>query len=101
MSQPVSQLTGVGDRRRSWAWESTRRLNHWEERRAAPRTHGTTKRQVAAMFAEGKPFLLPLPEGSDTVELQRLLEDSGLRVMRIEELSWSEMERETMKSQSQ
>jgi transposase len=36
-------------------------LDHWEERWADTRIHGTTKRQVAAMFAEEKPFLQPLP----------------------------------------
>ena len=39
-------------------------LDHWEERRpgpTAPRIHGRTKRQVAAMFAEEKPFLQTLP----------------------------------------
>jgi transposase len=36
-------------------------LDHWEERWADTRIHGTTKRQVAAMFAEEKPFLLALP----------------------------------------
>jgi len=36
-------------------------LDRWEERWADTRIHGTTKRQVAAMFAEEKPFLLPLP----------------------------------------
>src|SRR5271157_430022 len=36
-------------------------LNRWEERWADTRIHGTTKRQVAAMFAEEKPCLLPLP----------------------------------------
>src|SRR6201997_3635288 len=36
-------------------------LDRWEERRADTRIHGTTKRQVAAMFAEEKPHLLPLP----------------------------------------
>src|SRR6266550_6623772 len=36
-------------------------LDLWEERWADTRIHGTTKRQVAAMFAEEKPFLLPLP----------------------------------------
>jgi transposase len=36
-------------------------LDHWERRWADTRIHGTTKRQVAAMFAEEKPFLLPLP----------------------------------------
>ena len=36
-------------------------LDNWEARWADTRIHGTTKRQVAAMFAEEKPFLLPLP----------------------------------------
>jgi transposase len=36
-------------------------LDHWEERWADTRIHGTTKRQVAAMFAEEKPALRPLP----------------------------------------
>ena len=36
-------------------------LDNWEARWADTRIHGTTKRQVAAMFAEEKPFLLALP----------------------------------------
>ena len=36
-------------------------LDQWEERWADTRIHGTTKRQVAAMFAEERPLLLPLP----------------------------------------
>ena len=36
-------------------------LDHWEERWADTRIHGTTKRQVAAMFDEEKPHLLALP----------------------------------------
>jgi transposase len=36
-------------------------LDKWEVRWADTRIHGTTKRQVAAMFAEEKPLLLPLP----------------------------------------
>jgi transposase len=36
-------------------------LDHWEERWADTRIHGTTKRQVTAMFAEERPALLPLP----------------------------------------
>jgi hypothetical protein len=38
-------------------------LDHWEQRWADTRIHGTTKRQVAATFAEEKPTLLPLPLG--------------------------------------
>ena len=36
-------------------------LDRWEERWADTRIHGTTKRQVAAMFAEERPALLALP----------------------------------------
>ncbi len=36
-------------------------LDRWEENWADTRIHGTTKRQVAAMFAEEKPALQPLP----------------------------------------
>jgi transposase len=36
-------------------------LDHWEQHWADTRIHGTTKRQVAAMFAEEKSFLQPLP----------------------------------------
>jgi transposase len=36
-------------------------LDRWETNWADTRIHGTTKRQVAAMFAEERPALLPLP----------------------------------------
>ena len=36
-------------------------LDRWEERWADTRIHGTTKRQVSAMFAEERPALRPLP----------------------------------------
>jgi transposase len=36
-------------------------LDHWETHWADTRIHGTTKRQVAAMFAAEKPTLQPLP----------------------------------------
>jgi transposase len=36
-------------------------LDRWEKHWADTRIHGTTKRQVTAMFAEEKPALLPLP----------------------------------------
>jgi hypothetical protein len=41
--------------------DAQRYLDQWEERWADTRIHGTTKRQVAAMFAEEKPHLQPLP----------------------------------------
>ena len=36
-------------------------LDRWEQHWADTRIHGTTKRQVTAMFAEEKPALVPLP----------------------------------------
>jgi transposase len=36
-------------------------LDRWEANWADTRIHGTTKRQVSAMFAEERPSLLPLP----------------------------------------
>ena len=36
-------------------------LDRWETNWADTRIHGTTKRQVAAMFVEERPHLLPLP----------------------------------------
>ena len=41
--------------------EAQAHLDHWEERWADTRIHGTTKRQVSAMFAEEKPALKTLP----------------------------------------
>jgi transposase len=60
-------------------------LDRWEERWADTRIHGTTKRQVAAMFAEEKPHLLPLPlepfryyqHGQRTVHLDGAVEVEG------------------------
>jgi transposase len=36
-------------------------LDHWDERWADTRVHGTTKRQVAAMFSDERPHLRALP----------------------------------------
>ena len=36
-------------------------LDRWEQQWADTRIHGTTKRQVMAMFTEEKPYLRPLP----------------------------------------
>ncbi|MBD5657624.1 MAG: IS21 family transposase, partial [Candidatus Eremiobacteraeota bacterium] len=47
-------------------------LKHWNERWAMTRIHGTTKRQVRAMFEEEQPFLRPLP--SIRFEYYRILE---------------------------
>jgi len=47
-------------------------LQHWNERWAMTRIHGTTKRQVRAMFEEERPFLQPLP--ATRFEYYRILE---------------------------
>jgi transposase len=60
-------------------------LDRWETNWADTRIHGTTKRQVAAMFAEEKPHLLPLPAepfryyqfGNRTVHLDGAVEVDG------------------------
>ena len=39
-------------------------LDRWEDRWADTRIHGTTKRQVTAMFAEGRPTLLRNPSAT-------------------------------------
>ncbi len=41
--------------------EAQEYLDRWQRNWADTRIHGTTKRQVTAMFEEEKPFLLPLP----------------------------------------
>ena len=53
-------------------------LDRWEERWADTRIHGTTKRQVAAMFAEEKPALLPLPARTvSLLPVRRTRRESG------------------------
>ena len=60
-------------------------LDRWDARWADTRIHGTTKRQVAAMFAEEQPHLRPLPlepfryyqHGTRTVHLDGCAEVAG------------------------
>ena len=60
-------------------------LDRWDARWADTRIHGTTKRQVAAMFAQEKPHLLPLPLepfryyrfGTRTVHINNMVEVEG------------------------
>ena len=60
-------------------------LDRWDARWADTRIHGTTKRQVAAMFAEEQPHLQPLPlepfryyqYGTRTVHLDGCAEVAG------------------------
>ena len=56
-----SQMTPLKGQRFATLETAQTYLDHWEERWADTRIHGTTKRQVAAMFAEEKPALQPLP----------------------------------------
>jgi transposase len=55
------QETALKGKRFESIEEHNEHLTRWNERWAATRIHGTTKRQVRAMFQEEKPFLLPLP----------------------------------------
>ena len=56
-----AQKTPLKGQRFESMTEAQSYLDHWEERWADTRIHGTTKRQVAAMFAEEKPALQALP----------------------------------------
>ena len=59
----VQYLKGNALRGRSFAGLSSENefLRHWEKTVADVRIHGTTRQQVAAMFAEEQKALLPLP----------------------------------------
>jgi transposase len=56
-----AQKTPLKGKRFESLEEAQAYLDHWETHCADTRIHGTTKRQVAAMFAEEKPALRPLP----------------------------------------
>jgi transposase len=56
-----AQRTPLKGKRFESLEEAQAYLDRWEANCADTRIHGTTKRQVAAMFAEEKPALLPLP----------------------------------------
>jgi transposase len=56
-----AQKTPLKGKRFESLEEAQAYLDHWETSCADIRIHGTTKRQVAAMFVEEKPALLPLP----------------------------------------
>jgi transposase len=56
-----AQKTPLKGKRFESLEEAQAYLDRWESNCADTRIHGTTKRQVAAMFAEEKPFLQPLP----------------------------------------
>jgi transposase len=56
-----AQRTPLKGKRFESLEEAQAYLDRWEANCADTRIHGTTKRQVAAMYAEEKPTLLPLP----------------------------------------
>ncbi len=56
-----AQKTPLAGKRFESIEEAQRHLDDWAMRWADTRIHGTLKRQVAAMFAEERPALLPLP----------------------------------------
>jgi transposase len=56
-----TQKTALKGRRFESIEEQNAYLDHWDERWAMMRIHGTTKRQVRAMFEEEQPFLQQLP----------------------------------------
>jgi len=74
-----TQNTALKGRRFESIEEQNQWLMHWEERWAAVRIHGRTKRQVQEMFAEEKPFLgnLPLNSFSYFVQETRTVQDDG------------------------
>jgi transposase len=67
-----TQRTALKGRRFLSLDEQNEFLLHWNEQWAMNRIHGTTKRQVRAMFIEEKPFLSPLP--TTRFEYYRILE---------------------------
>jgi len=56
-----TQDTALKGRKFESLEEQNEWLTHWEQRWAAQRIHGRTKRQVEAMYQEEKPYLQPLP----------------------------------------
>ena len=58
-------------------------LRHWEETWASKRIHGSTRRQVEAMFQEEKPHLRPLPVAAFrifTEVIRTVCDDTTVRV---------------------
>ncbi len=67
-----TQATALKGRQFETLAEQNVFLRNWNERWAATRIHGTTKRQVREMFEEERPTLLPLPP--TRFEYYRILE---------------------------
>lgn len=86
--------------------DAQKHLDHWEQRWADTRIHGTTKRQVAAMFSEERPALTPLPPtpfgyyqfGKRTVHINGCVEVDGAyygpppgHIGRLLEVQWDDV----------
>ncbi len=78
-----TQATALKGRRFESIAEQNEYLEHWETKWAAPRIHGSARRQVEAMFQEERPHLLPLPLlGMQyfTEEQRTVYDDSCVRI---------------------
>ncbi len=78
-----TQSTALKGRRFESIEEQNAFLEHWERTWAAQRIHGSTKRQVEAMFQEERPHLKPLPiEGFQyfTELIRTVYDDTCVRV---------------------
>lgn len=78
-----TQATALKGRRFESLEEQNEFLEHWERKWAAPRIHGSARRQVQAMFEEERPLLQPLPvQGMQyfTQAKRTVCDDSCVRV---------------------
>lgn len=78
-----TQSTALRGRRFESLEEQNEFLLHWEAKWAALRIHGSTKRQVEAMFQEERPHLRPLPVEPFryfTEEVRTVWDDTTVRV---------------------
>jgi transposase len=78
-----TQDTALRGRRFDTLEEQNEFLLHWEQNWASVRIHGSTKRQVEAMFQEERPHLGPLPAEpfrTFTEEIRTVWDDTTVRV---------------------
>ena len=78
-----TQDTALRGRRFESIEEQNTFLMHWEQKWASLRIHGSTKRQVQAMFEEEKPHLRPLPVAPlryFTESIRTVWDDTTVRV---------------------
>jgi transposase len=78
-----TQGTALKGKRFETIEEQNTFLEHWETRWAAPRIHGSTRRQVEAMYQEERAHLKPLPVTSVqyfTEETRTVCDDTCIRI---------------------